>query len=88
MVKGTETIRRQQPTNYLSKFEHFVVRALKGLIQNPRKHLLVQGQQRKHQKVTEICLRITIKMPEQRHGHRSGVFIVNFELTSFWCLYC
>ena len=31
MVKHTQTIRRQQPTNYLSVFDHFVKLALKGL---------------------------------------------------------
>ena len=30
----------------------------------------------------EICSRLTIKTPERRHWHRSGVFIVNFELVS------
>ena len=29
MVKHTQKIRRQQPTNYLSVFEHFVELALK-----------------------------------------------------------
>ena len=31
MVKHTQTIRRQQPTNCLSVFDHFVEFALKGL---------------------------------------------------------
>ena len=31
MVKHTQTIRRQQPTNFLSVFDHFVGLALKGL---------------------------------------------------------
>ena len=31
MVKDTETIRRQQPTNCLSVFDHFLGLALKGL---------------------------------------------------------
>ena len=31
MVKRTQTIRRLFPTNFLSKFEHFVGLALKGL---------------------------------------------------------
>ena len=31
MVKQTQTIRRQQPTKYLSVFDHFVALALKGL---------------------------------------------------------
>ena len=37
MVKHTQTIRRQQPTNCLSVFDHFVRLALKGLkaIVNP-----------------------------------------------------
>ena len=32
MVKHTQTIPRQQPTNCLSVFDHFVKLALKGLI--------------------------------------------------------
>ena len=32
MVKHTQTIHRQKPTNCLSVFEHFVTLALKGLI--------------------------------------------------------
>ena len=32
MVKQTQTIRRQQPTNCLSVFDHFVGLALKGLM--------------------------------------------------------
>ena len=31
MVKHTQTIRRQQPMNYLSVFDHFVGLRLKGL---------------------------------------------------------
>ena len=31
MVKHTETIRQQQPTNFLSVFEYFVGLARKGL---------------------------------------------------------
>ena len=34
----------------------------------------------------EICSKLTIKIPERRQWHRSGVFIVNFEhLTPFTC---
>ena len=32
MVKHTQTIRQQQPTNYLSVFDHFMGLALKWLI--------------------------------------------------------
>ena len=27
----------------------------------------------------EICSKLTIKIPERRHWHRFGIFIVNFE---------
>ena len=30
----------------------------------------------------EMCLKLTIKKPERRHLHSSGVFIVNFEYIS------
>ena len=33
MVKHTQTIRQQLPTNCLSVFDHFVILVLKGLIQ-------------------------------------------------------
>ena len=36
MVKQTQTIRRQQPTNYLSMFDHFAGLALKGLMKSMR----------------------------------------------------
>ena len=34
MTKHTQTIRRQQPTNYLSVFGHFVGLAIEGLMVN------------------------------------------------------
>ena len=39
MVKQTQTIRQQKPTNCLSVFDHFVVLALKGLNLPPEQHL-------------------------------------------------
>ena len=35
---------------------------------------------------SEICSKLTIKTPEQRHWRRSGVFIVNFEHISHLAL--
>ena len=32
--------------------------------------------------MSKICSKLTIKTPEGRHRHRSGVFIVNFEHVS------
>ena len=32
----------------------------------------------------EICSKLTIKIPERRHSHRSGVFIVNFKHISLF----
>ena len=37
MVKHTQTIRRQETTNYLSVFDHFLGLAIKGLT-SPRPH--------------------------------------------------
>ena len=34
----------------------------------------------------EICSKLTIKTPEGRHWHPSGVFIVNFEHISYLVL--
>ena len=31
------------------------------------------------EKGVKICSELTIKIPERRHLHRSGVFIINFE---------
>ena len=36
--------------------------------------------------MSEICSKLTIKTPEQRHLRRSGVFIVNFEHTLYHVL--
>ena len=37
-------------------------------------------------KMCEICSKLTIKTPEQRHWRRSGVSIVNFEHISYLVL--
>ena len=34
----------------------------------------------------EICLKLTIKIPERRHWRHSGTFIVNFEHIVFLLL--
>ena len=34
---------------------------------------------RNTRKRCKICSKLTVKPPERRHCHRSGVFIVNFE---------
>ena len=36
----------------------------------------------------KVCSKLTIKTPERRQWHRSGVFIVNFEHTSHLALVC
>ena len=41
-------------------------------------NLFVQSQQRNTRERCEICLKLTIKALERRHGRRSGDFIVNF----------
>ena len=46
------------------------------------KDLLVQSGDRYTRKKSEIFSQLTIKTPEQRHGHSSDVFIVNFEQIS------
>ena len=42
MVKNTQTIRRQQPTNRLSVFDHFVGLANRGLTHEPKRYILFQ----------------------------------------------
>ena len=37
---------------------------------------------RKNRKRCEICSKLIIKTPDQRHWHRSGVFIIRFEQIS------
>ena len=50
MVKDTQTIRGQQPTNYLSVFDHFVGLALKGLTKyNAMKRLILNEPRQKYQ---------------------------------------
>ena len=54
MVKHTQTIRRQQPTNCLSVFDHFVGLALKGLSEPfKQKKLIVLVQKKVRSNPTE-----------------------------------
>ena len=51
---------------------------------------LLKFNNRSTRKRLEICLKLTIKTPERRHLHSSGVFMVTFEHISplFIVLYC
>ena len=49
---------------------------------------LLKVNKRNTRTMCKVCSKLTIKTLEQRQWRRSGVFIVNFELASFWCLYC
>ena len=40
---------------------------------------LIKVNKRNTRKKCEICSNLTVKTPERRHWHRSGVFAVNFE---------
>ena len=42
MVNHTQTIRRQQQTNYLSVFDHFVRLALQGILSRLRELLATE----------------------------------------------
>ena len=44
--------------------------------------LMLKVNNRDARKRCEICSKLTIKTPEQRHWRRSGVFIGNFEYIS------
>ena len=46
---------------------------------NPAGIYLLKVNNRNTRKMCEICSKLTIKTPEQRHCRRSGVFIINFE---------
>ena len=54
----------------------------------PSYHYLFNVNNRKYRKSCELCSKLTIKAPERRHWHRSGVLIVNFEhiLHHFFCI--
>ena len=47
--------------------------------ENPAGIYLLKVNNRNIRTRCEICSKVTIKTPEQRHWRRSGVFIVNFE---------
>ena len=47
--------------------------------ETPYSIFLFKVNNRNNIKKCEVCSKFTIKTPEQRHWHRSGVFIVNFE---------
>ena len=48
----------------------------------PASIYLLKVNNRNTRKRYKLCSKLTIKTPEQRHWHRSGVFFVNAELTS------
>ena len=54
--------------------------------QFPASIYLLKVNNRKNRTRCEICSKLTIKTPERRQWGRSGVFIVNFEQASLWCL--
>ena len=45
----------------------------------PANIYLFKVNNRNTRKMSEICLKLTIKTPEQPHWRRSGIFIVNIE---------
>ena len=51
----------------------------KNIYQYPTGIYLPQVSNRNTRARCEICLKLTIKTPKQRHWRCSGVFIVNFE---------
>ena len=46
---------------------------------NPAGNYVFKVDNRNTRTRCEICSKLTIKTPEQRQWHRSGIFIVNFE---------
>ena len=50
---------------------------------NPANIYLFKVNNRNTRKRCDICSKLTIKTPEQRHWRRSDVFIVNFERISY-----
>ena len=42
-------------------------------------YLLKVHNRNTRERCENICSKLTIKTPVRRHGHRSGVFIANFE---------
>ena len=51
----------------------------RNTLKQPSRHLPAQSNNGNTRTGCEICLKLTIKAPEQRHWCRFGVFIVNFE---------
>ena len=52
---------------------------LANITTSPAGIYLLKVKNRNTRTMCEICWKLTIKTPEQRHWRRSGVFIVNFE---------
>ena len=50
-----------------------------SVIDKPAGIYLVKVNKRNTRTRCEICLKLTIKIPERRHWRRSGIFIVNSE---------
>ena len=53
---------------------------------NPTRIYLSEVDDRNTRTKREICSKLTIKTPERRQWHRSGVFIVNFKHLSHFVL--
>ena len=51
-----------------------------------RKHLLINVNNSNTRKMGEMCSKLKINARDWRHGHRSDVFIVNFEHVSHFLL--
>ena len=80
MVKHTQTIRRQQPTNCLSVFDHFVKLTLKGLI--------AKSQQWKYQNNVWNLLKVNSKNTKTTSMLSFWVFIANITQISYTVMVC
>ena len=52
---------------------------MKWVKENPANIYLLKVNERNTRKGSEICSKLKIKIPEERHWRLSGIFIVNFK---------
>ena len=82
LIRGTVKCLHEKKSNYW---------VLVIITSNPAGIYLLKVNNRNTRTRCKICLKLTIKIPEQRQWHHSGIFVVNFENIShlvLLCFYC
>ena len=74
------------PDGYQDRFLLLCQEVQSTFMQIPASIYLLKNNNRNTRARCEICSKSVINIPERRHWHRSGIFIVNFEHISHLAL--